>query len=164
MTVSYIFLYVSSRPHRPNIRAAVRQQPVLTIDGWNSEYVPFYVPLCRPDTDPAVCVWEKEEMAPPSSGPAVGGSCSEEEKESLWCVCSCGSSSFNAAEDKPAPGNPAQPVCSHRRGAAAAPHFKIKARECGDVQGRANTKLGTFMEMCRVYEITALTYSSRRLQ
>lgn len=42
-------------------------------------------------------------MAPASSRPAVGGSCREE--ESLQRVCSCGSSSINAAEDEAAAGD-----------------------------------------------------------
>lgn len=80
---SYMSLYASSpAPHRLNIRPAIRQQPVLTVDGSNTEYVRLTSRSVDRTPTPTVCVEiqkKKGGMAPASSRPAVGGSCREVE-------------------------------------------------------------------------------------
>lgn len=63
----------------------------------SSAFLPGEIFLTRRYTDRTpigLHVSEREEPFPPSRRPAVCVSRSEDEEESAWCVCSCGSSGY----------------------------------------------------------------------
>lgn len=116
MRTSSLPLCVLSRSHRPNIRPAIRQQPVLTVDGSNTEYVRLTSRSI--DRTPTLLYVKKikhKEMEKllqhPEDLPSRGAAMRRRAFSVCVCecisvcVCSCGSSSLNAAEDEAAPGD-----------------------------------------------------------
>lgn len=100
-------LMPTNKPDTAHTHIHTKIQPVLTVVCWNFRLMSRYVCVKKRKKQK---YQKKGERVIPSSWSAVCESCSEEEKESLWCVCmcvcSCGSFGFNATEDEPAPGNP----------------------------------------------------------